>query len=132
MLRGTAQVRGILPSTSLNPRPRYQLVPPVFSVFAKGPPKRVSIEVWHYKQLEAHKPPLHDCIKRTMEIDVGGEEHNAIESVETVEVVASGDDLPVEVSTVGGGLMDHQHMIISNPEGILVPTSEVRNGAYLS
>ena len=63
-----------------------------------------------------------------MEIDVGAEE----QTVETVEVVASGEDVPIPArSSVGGGagstgvgLMD-QHMIVTSPEGILVPTSEV-------
>ena len=62
-----------------------------------------------------------------MELDVGREEQAVMENVETVEVVASGVDIPVSTSTVVGGvgLMDHQHMIVTSPEGILVPTSEV-------
>lgn len=62
-----------------------------------------------------------------MEIDVGAEE----QTVETVEVVASGEDVPIPARSVGGagpagvGLMD-QHMIVTSPEGILVPTSEVQ------
>ena len=59
-----------------------------------------------------------------MEIDVGGQEHDQMDSVETVEVVASGDDLPV-----GGGLLDHQHMVMTNSEGILVSSSEVSSRA---
>ncbi len=65
-----------------------------------------------------------------MEIDVGGggEQGVVMERViETVEVVASGDDVPipsVHVSSRVGGLMA-RHMIVANPEGILVPTSEV-------
>jgi len=62
-----------------------------------------------------------------MEIDVGEEDHSVMENVETVEVVASGDDIPVTVTssgTVVGSLMD-QHIIIANPESILGPTSEV-------
>lgn len=65
--------------------------------------------------------------RKAMEIDVGEEDHSVMDNVETVEVVASGDDMPVTVTSAGtvvGGLMD-QHMIIANPEGILVPTSEV-------
>ena len=58
---------------------------------------------------------------------MGEEDHSVLENVETVEVVASGDDIPVTVTSSGsvvGSLMD-QHIIIANPEGILVPTSEV-------
>ena len=64
-----------------------------------------------------------------MDIDVGGEQ-TVLESVETVEVVASGDDIANTVNGVSsvGALMD-QHMIVANPEGILVPTSEV--GVYV-
>lgn len=57
-----------------------------------------------------------------MEI-VGAEE----QTVETVEVVASGDDVPIPASSAaagGVGLME-QHMMVTNPEGILVPTTEV-------
>ncbi len=59
-----------------------------------------------------------------MEIDVGEESHSVMDNVETVEVVASGDDIPVAGSSVGGALID-QHMIITNPDNILVSTSEV-------
>lgn len=62
-----------------------------------------------------------------MEIDVGGEQA-VIDNVETVEVVASGEDVSIPVSsTAGVGLMD-QHMMVTSPEGILVPTSEVHEG----
>ena len=64
-----------------------------------------------------------------MDLDVAGEDQTVMENVETVEVVASGDDVPIPVSNstaaAAVGLMDHQHMIVSSPEGILVPTSEV-------
>ena len=61
-----------------------------------------------------------------MEIDVGTAEQAVMDNVETVEVVASGDDMPIPVSsTAGVGLME-QHMMVTNPESILVPTSEVR------
>lgn len=63
-----------------------------------------------------------------MEIDVGGTDPTVLENVETVEVVASGDDVTSVVSSAAAnvGLMDqHNHMIVANPEGILVPTSEV-------
>ena len=67
-----------------------------------------------------------------MELDVGGEEQAVMENVETVEVVASGEDVPIPTATSNGAsaggvgaLIDHQHMIVSSPEGILVPTSEV-------
>ena len=64
---------------------------------------------------------------------MGGEEQAVMENVETVEVVASGDDVQIPASSssaaaavaAGVGLMDHQHMIVTSPEGILVPTSEV-------
>lgn len=60
-----------------------------------------------------------------MEIDVGAEEQTVMDNVETVEVVASGDDVSsMRAVHVGVGLMD-QHMIVTSPEGILVPTSEV-------
>lgn len=62
-----------------------------------------------------------------MDIDVDGDEHPVIENVETVEVVASSSEdvsIPVSGVTRGVGLMD-QHMIVTSPEGILVPTSEV-------
>ncbi len=63
-----------------------------------------------------------------------------MENVETVEVVASGEDVPIPVSSsaaaaaaavvaAGVGLMD-QHMIVTSPEGILVPTSEVRQEGF--
>jgi hypothetical protein len=61
-----------------------------------------------------------------MEIDVGSESA-VIDGVETVEVVASGDDIPIPVTSTaagGVGLMEH-HMMVTSPEGILVPTSEV-------
>lgn len=61
-----------------------------------------------------------------MEIDVGGGEQAVMENVETVEVVASGDDISIPASSGDVGLMN-QHMMVTNSEGILVPTSEVRN-----
>lgn len=60
-----------------------------------------------------------------MEIDVGGGEQAVMENVETVEVVASGDDISIPASSGDVGLMN-QHMMVTNSEGILVPTSEVR------
>ena len=60
---------------------------------------------------------------------MGGEEQQVIDTVETVEVVSSGDDLsmprPVATSPSVGDLMEHHHMIVANSEGMLVPTSEV-------
>ena len=61
-----------------------------------------------------------------MEIDVGSEPA-VMDNVETVEVVASGDDMPLPVNSTAAatvGLMDH-HIMVTHPEGILVPTSEV-------
>lgn len=61
-----------------------------------------------------------------MEIDVGSEPA-VMDNVETVEVVASGDDIPIPASSTAAGnvgLIDH-HMMVTHPEGILVPTSEV-------
>lgn len=69
-----------------------------------------------------------------MEIDVGGAHQAVLENVETVEVVASGDvSIPVTSSTSGSGvgLMD-QHMMVTNPDGILVPTSEIESQALSS
>lgn len=60
-----------------------------------------------------------------MEIDVGGgEEQGVMDNVETVEVVASGDDVSIPSSSAAEGLMD-QPIIVANPESILVPTSVV-------
>ena len=67
-----------------------------------------------------------------MEIDVGGGDQAVMENVETVEVVASGDEVSIPVtSTAGVGLME-QHMMVTHPEGILVPTSEVSPHVWLA
>lgn len=56
----------------------------------------------------------------------GGEQGSVIDNVETVEVVASGEEVSIPVSSTADVRLMDQHMIVTSPEGILVPTSEVR------
>lgn len=80
----------------------------------------------HPRVLDCSSSKQNPAAAFAMEIDVGGAEQTVMDNVETVEIVASGDDLPIPVSsTAGVGLME-QHMMVTNPESILVPTSEVR------
>ena len=62
-----------------------------------------------------------------MELDVSTSEANVhVDGVETVEVIAGGEDgVGLGSSSAAATLMDQHMAAVANPQEILVPTSEV-------
>ena len=61
-----------------------------------------------------------------MELSVTTSEPNVVDGVETVEVIAGGEDGVALGSTSAAATLIDQHMAVANPQEILVPaTTEV-------
>lgn len=61
-----------------------------------------------------------------MELDVNTSEAGVVDGVETVEVIAGGEDtVNLGSSSAAATLMDQHIAGVANPQEILVPTSEV-------
>ena len=63
-----------------------------------------------------------------MELDVNTSEANVVDGVETVEVIAGGEDAVSLANSSAAATLIDQHMAVAvaNPQEILVPTSEVQ------
>ena len=66
-----------------------------------------------------------------MELDVNTSEASVVDGVETVEVIAGGEDaVNLGSSSAAATLMDQHIAGVANPQEILVPTSEVYTYCY--